>query len=203
MSARIAKRLQKQRLQLLDVYFKDKLESTEDTTVEVFVYSSAPKSVGKKYYFKLPKEIADTLPFNTKIEFGSNLYDPIANIFAHSDPQSALIFYHISEVQVESFQLYNRGTNPKPTTTNLAEEPVADGTQLLPQHPNINPQTLIQTPNLDCLPFYLVQHLQTSWNKYYKQPLSQNTILNYLNRTSPILSVKDVDPFSAEISVTL
>lgn len=194
-SKQTLKRLQKGRLKLLDAYYKNKLESSENTTVEVFVYSSLPKSVGKKYYFKVPTEIAEIIPFNTKIEFGSALYDPIANIFAHADPQSATVFYQVSEVQVEYFKLYNRGTVPKPTTTNLAEESVANGTQLIPQHPNINPQTLIQTNNLDCLPFYLVQHLQNSWNKYYNEPLSQNTILRYLNKTSPILCVKDVEPF--------
>lgn len=116
---------------------------------------------------------------------------PITQVFSFLDPNSAPIFYRISETEVEYIKLFHRGKLPKPETTDLAKEKVADGTQPIPQQPHFNPTVLIPTTNLDCLSFYLVQHLEKARNKYYKEPLSQHTILRYLNKASPILSVKE------------
>jgi hypothetical protein len=186
-----------ERLLALSNFYNNKDESKEFITVEVFVYAkvSEKKVAAKKVFFQVPTSVAESFPYNLRIDFGSNLYEPITQVFTFLDPNSAPLFYRISETEVEYIKLFHRGKLPKPETTDLSKEKVSDGTQPLPQHPYFNPTVLIPTSNLDCLPFYLVQHLEKAWNKYYKEPLTQNTILKYLNRTSPILSVKDVEPF--------
>jgi hypothetical protein len=198
----VAKRLKNpeaeyQRLLALSNFYNNKDDSKEFITVEVFVYAkvSEKKVAAKKVFFQVPASVAEAFPYNLRIDFGSNLYEPITQVFTFLDPNSAPLFYRISETEVEYIKLFHRGKLPKPETTDLAKEKVADGTQPIPQHPHFNPTVLIPTTNLDCLPFYLVQHLEKAWNKYYKEPLSQHTILRYLNRASPILSVKDVEPF--------
>ena len=187
---------------LLSDYYRNRLPKDSNITVEVFLYkhcgARTNKPCARKFTANLPKKIAEHVQFNTKIHFDSPLYELYAQVITHVLPQAGYEFFKISEAEPDYFILYHKGEVPSPQHAALITEPVADGRQRLPQHPNLDPTRLALTLDRNCMPFYLVEGLKEAWAKdktLKKSPLTIPLILTSLNRTSPEMSFQDAIPF--------
>ena len=189
----------RQRAQILHDFYSNEDTSPSYVTVHVFIYSQTnEKRSSKKLIVNIPSKVASQLPYGLQIRYGSPMYLSLATLVSHAANNPFSVMKEFVDIygEPDHFVLSNKGTVPKATVNDLAEEPVADGTQPLPQHAFLDPAILVQTKCQDCLPFYLVQSLKESWDKVFiKEKLTQNTILKFLNRTSPVMSANDVRPF--------
>jgi len=190
--------------ELLSDYYDNNLVSKSSVTVEVFLYKACGGRTNKpcttKFTVNLPKEVADHIQYKTKILFTSPLYEIYAQVITHILPKAGKDFFTISEQEPEFFILYHKGEVPAAVHASLATEPVANGRQSrrLPQHPNLNPNTLPLTEDRNCMPVYLVKTLEAAWAKdktLKKTPLTIPLILDTLNRESAEMSFEDAIPF--------
>lgn len=160
------------------------------------------KTVTSMLYGSVPTWLIGLLP--TDIEIFSNKdgkhpeYDEVYfNTWTLLDAADPSLSRH-SYSEPQYIKIYDHGEVPRDPGTEMADEPVGDGYQLIPSHPNLDPSKVVQSQTLDCLPRGLVEHLKPSWDAdkaLGKTPLTQEFILQAIGKTSSFVSFRDCEPF--------
>ena len=178
----------------LNRFFKHE-DTSQKTTIKVHVRFQArgnTKEPGKNIHFLLPSWLAETLPYGDTIHSETETYDWIVALLLGADSDH-IVSLEDPTYPVKWIKLYNQGEVPADDDIQMADIPVADGTQLVPAHPNLDYRKVTNTNTRDCLPRALVNHLKPSWDKdrsLGKSPLTVQTILDCAELPTPTMSVR-------------